>query len=160
VTACGSVSRVATPSSDPAECGEEFPLPRALAKAFKATRAHMQRRLEPLGLHAGQDYLLDLLDAEGEMTIGALAERLGVEIPTVVRTVQRMGPLIERTRDPDDRRRTRIALSERGREVVPAVREVISSVTAEATAGFTAAERAQLIELLRRAMANLSDEDS
>jgi DNA-binding MarR family transcriptional regulator len=82
------------------------PLVRLLAVAFKRSRARVQRELEELGVHAGQEYLLDVLSEEDGLTVGAIAERLGTEVPTVVRTVQRMeaGGLVAREPDPEYRR--------------------------------------------------------
>jgi MarR family transcriptional regulator, organic hydroperoxide resistance regulator len=136
------------------------PVPRLLAHAFKASRALLQRRLDAHGVHAGQDYLLDALWEQDGLTVGALAERLHVEVPTVVKTVDRMevAGLVRREADPADRRRSRIRLTDRGRAVVPAVRAALGEVEEIATAGFSDAERQTFRELLERARANLREE--
>ncbi|MEX2195381.1 MAG: MarR family transcriptional regulator [Thermoleophilaceae bacterium] len=133
------------------------PLPRSLAQAFKAARGQLQRELEPHGVHAGQDYLLEVLWEEDGLGVGAIAERLGIEAPTVVRTVQRMeaSGLVRRVRDPHDRRRARVVLTDRGRAVEPAVRRALDAVTRSATRGFSAQERDTLRELLERVRTNL-----
>lgn len=133
------------------------PLPRALAGAFKASRAELQRRLEPHGVHAGQDYLLEALYERDSVSVGELAEQLRVEAPTVVRMVQRMqaAGLVNRIADEHDKRRSLIVLTDRGRALVPTVREALADVTRTATRGFTPTERRQLLELLERARANL-----
>ena len=135
----------------------EPPLPRLLDRAFKAARAQAQRRLEVHGVHAGQDYLLDVLWEQDGQTVGEIAERLGIEVPTVVRTVQRMeaAGLLRREPDPQDRRRSRIALTAPGRAVEPDVRRALDEVDARATEGFSEEERAQFRSLLERADANL-----
>jgi DNA-binding MarR family transcriptional regulator len=136
------------------------PLPRLLALAFKACRAQVQRRLEAHGMHAGQDYLLDVLSEQDGLSVGEIAERLGVEVPTVVRTVQRMeaAGIVAREPDPRDRRRSRIVLTARGREVEPAVHAALDDVTKTATRGFSREEREQLRSLLERVRANLTDQ--
>jgi DNA-binding MarR family transcriptional regulator len=133
------------------------PVPRLLAQAFKASRALAQRRLEVHGVHAGQDYLLEALWAQDGQTVGALAERLRVEVPTVVRTVQRMeaAGLVRREPDPADRRRSRIVLTDRGRAVEPDVRAALREVEEIATAGFSDGERRAFRDLLARARENL-----
>jgi MarR family transcriptional regulator, organic hydroperoxide resistance regulator len=133
------------------------PVPRLLAQAFKASRALAQRQLEAHGVHAGQDYLLDALWEQDGLTVGALAERLGVEVPTVVKTVDRMegAGLVRREVDPADRRRSLILLTDRGRAVEPGVRAALREVEETATAGFSAAERETFRELLKRARENL-----
>jgi MarR family transcriptional regulator, organic hydroperoxide resistance regulator len=124
---------------------------RALAKAYKSVNAELGRRLEPHGLHPGQDYVLDLLWKEDGLPIGVLAERVGVEVPTLVRTVTRMeaAGLIRREEDPSDRRRVRVTLTERGRELERVVPPILAEVTEVASAHLSERERRQLIEALR-----------
>ena len=133
------------------------PLLRLLAGSFKLSRAQLQRELEEHGVHAGQDYLLEVLWEEDGLSVGEIAERLGIEVPTVVRTAQRMeaAGLIRREPDPADRRRSRIVLEERGRELEPIVRAALRQVSRTATKGLTAAEREQLLDLLTRVRGNL-----
>lgn len=130
---------------------------RQLSAAFKLSRRRLQAELDAHGLHAGQDYLVEVLAREDGLTVGEIAERLAIEVPTVVRTVQRMeaGALVRRERDPQDRRRTRIVLTDRGRALEPVVRDALRSVSDDATKGFSAAERAQLLDLLTRVQRNL-----
>ena len=133
------------------------PLPRLLATAFKAARGDLQRRLEEHGVYAGQDYLLDALSEEDGLTVGALAERLRIEVPTVVKTVQRMeaAGLVRRSPDPADRRRSLVHLTERGRAVLPAVREALAAVSEQGTAGLSVEERAELLRMLAVVSENL-----
>jgi DNA-binding MarR family transcriptional regulator len=133
------------------------PLLRLLAASFKLTRARLQRELEHYGVHAGQDYLLEVLWEEDGLTVGEIAERLAIEVPTVVRTVQRMeaGGTVRREPDPEDRRRSRIMLTQRGRDLEPVVRGALRSVSQAATEGLTEAEAEALESLLRRVKHNL-----
>jgi DNA-binding MarR family transcriptional regulator len=135
------------------------PLPRLLAQAFKASRGQVQRRLDALGMHAGQDYLVDVLSEHDGLSVGEVAERLGVEVPTVVRTVQRMeaAGIVAREPDPRDRRRSRIVLTKRGREAEPGVHAALDDVTKTATRGFSREETEQLRSLLERVRTNLTD---
>jgi MarR family transcriptional regulator, organic hydroperoxide resistance regulator len=124
---------------------------RALAKAFKGVNAELARRLEPHGVHPGQDYLLDELWHEDGQTVGALAARIGVEVPTAVRTVSRMeaAGLLRREPDPADGRRVLVRLTARGKELERIVPPILAEVTERATAGMSEAEREQLLRLLR-----------
>jgi DNA-binding MarR family transcriptional regulator len=133
------------------------PLLRLLASSFKLSRARLQEELELHGLHAGQDYLVEVLAGEDGLTIGEIATRLAVEVPTVVRTVQRMEAvgIVRREPDPADRRRSRIALTDHGRGLEPEVRGALEAVSRRATDGLTAGEREQLVDLLTRVRANL-----
>lgn len=120
----------------------------------------LQRELDEHAVHAGQDYLIELLvETEDGLTVGEIAERIGIETPTVVRTVQRMeaGGLVAKRRDPRDGRRSRIQLTATGRNVAPDVQAALRGVERRATRGLSADEREQLLALLSRVRANLSD---
>jgi DNA-binding MarR family transcriptional regulator len=137
---------------------KEATLIRLLAASFKLSRARLQEELEPHGLHAGQDYMVQVLaDEEEGLSIGEMASRLAVEVPTVVKTVQRMeaAGVVRREPDPADRRSSRIVLTEHGRSLEPIVREALEQVTATATGGLTQAEKEQLVDLLERVRRNL-----
>jgi DNA-binding MarR family transcriptional regulator len=123
---------------------------RAVAKAYKAINAELARRLEPHGVHPGQDYLLELLWREDGQPVGVLAERIGIEVPTLVRTVTRMeaAGVVRRDPDPADRRRVIVRLTRRGRRLERVVPAILAEVTELATAGMTESERSDLVRLL------------
>jgi DNA-binding MarR family transcriptional regulator len=133
------------------------PLLRLLAGTVKLSRAKLQRALEEHGVHAGQEYLLEVLWEDDGLSVGEIAARLGTEVPTVVRTAQRMEAAGIVTREPDrnDRRRSLIVLTERGRELQPVVLDALRSVSSTATNGLSDEERAQLIDLLTRVRRSL-----
>ena len=135
---------------------------RAVAKAFKGINAELGRRLEPYGVHPGQDYVLDELWEEDGIPVGVLASRIGVEVPTTVRTVTRMeaAGLLRRESDPADRRRVIVRLTDRGRELEQIVPGILADVTQQATAGMSGDERDQLLRLLRGLRANLRGVES
>jgi len=118
---------------------EPQPLPRTLAAVFKGTRAVMQAELDGLGVYPGQDYLLETLAEEDGLHVGEIARRLKIEVPTVVRTVQRLeaAGFVRRDRDPKDQRRSLVLLTDRGRAVTPAVRAALDAAGAAATTGFS-----------------------
>jgi DNA-binding MarR family transcriptional regulator len=130
---------------------------RALAKAFKGVNAELGRRLEPHGVHPGQDYVLDELWREDGQPVGVLAGRIGIEVPTLVRTLTRMeaAGLLRREADPADGRRAIVRLTDRGRELEEVVPGILAEVTERATAGMSEAERRRLLTLLRDLRQNL-----
>src|SRR5437879_12980455 len=69
---------------------------------------------------------LVLLDAHGSMTAGALARSLGVGLSTMTGIVDRIREqgLVTRGEDPDDRRATRVQLTETGRAGVRRLHEI------------------------------------
>ena len=132
---------------------------RALAKAFKGVNAELGRRLEPHGVHPGQDYVLDELWHRDGQPVGVLAGRIGIEVPTLVRTLTRMeaAGLVRREADPADGRRAIVRLTARGRELEEVVPAILADVTEQATAGMSRSQREQLLRLLGELRANLAD---
>jgi DNA-binding MarR family transcriptional regulator len=108
-------------------------------------------RLAPLGLeqrHAG--VLLRLAGNEGQSQ-QAIAEMIGVNATRMVFLVDELEKLglVERRRNPADRRSHALYLTGQGRAAVARVRAVTAEHDAELGAGLTAAQRAQLVGLLR-----------
>jgi DNA-binding MarR family transcriptional regulator len=62
--------------------------------------------------------------------------------------------LIERSRCPDDRRATRIALTPSGKLAVDPINEVLADTLNDALRGFDRDEYATLVGLLKRVLAN------
>jgi DNA-binding MarR family transcriptional regulator len=99
----------------------------ALARAH---RARLGALLAPHGLHAGQDLLLLAAWESPGLRQAVLAERLGVEPPTITRMLQRLerGGMIERRADPHDARVTLVYPTPRSRLLEGTVRRVWTSL--------------------------------
>lgn len=91
------------------------------------------------------------------LTVGELAERIGVEPPMVTKSLVRLDDSGWFTREPvpGDRRRVRLVLTDRGREAVPAIAEVWQQLAETATQGMPAQARADLVGLLEGVQAAL-----
>ncbi len=76
------------------------------------------------GISVSQCYSLDLLDTEGPLPTGTLAERLQLEISSVTRAVDGLvtAQLVAREPDPRDRRVRRVIITDRGRTLVSTIR--------------------------------------
>jgi DNA-binding MarR family transcriptional regulator len=131
-----------------------------LARACKAHRGSVGAVLSEVGLHAGQEMVLSHLWRQDGLTPSELADRLGVEPPTVTNTHSRMekAGLLERCRHPQDARCTRVYLTEQGRELREPVERRWKSVQENAFAGITPDEEALLRGLLVRIHNNLTRE--
>jgi DNA-binding MarR family transcriptional regulator len=129
----------------------------ALTAASRGYKAAAAERMRTVGVHTGQNFLLDALDAHGELTTGEIARELRVEVPTVTKMVQRMeaAGMVERRSDPEDRRRVRVSLTAEGKRAAQAVPRLLDEVTAASLRGFSAADRDQLTALLERLADNL-----
>src|SRR5689334_3169047 len=108
-------------------------------------------RLEPLGLeqrHAGMLVRLGENDGRSQQ---AIAEMLGVNPTRMVfltDELEKLG-LVERRRNPADRRSHALYLTEAGAAMLARVREVTRAHEAAITAGLSGPERDQLTALLR-----------
>jgi len=131
-----------------------------LTYASRAVKAHLESRLLAYNVHAGQQFILERLGLEDGLTPGELAQRIGVETPTVTRAAQRMEVtgLVRRIPDLDDARLVRVYLTERGREVQKLLPSVLRSATEEVLAGLTQDERVDLVRLLKHVQKNLVQE--
>ena len=100
--------------------------------------------------------LLHLLHNEGANQ-GHYAEQLDVEAITLCRMVDRMeeAGMIERRRDPADRRAWQLYLTARTREMIDEVRACIDSLLEDMLAGISPAERAEFARLLTLIGTNL-----
>ena len=104
--------------------------------AAKATRAEFDARLGEVGGSLAAFVVLRLADeAPGglELSQGQLAERMGVEAPTMVRHLDRLEKegLIERRRDARDRRVTRITVTPAGSRRLGVLRKVADAMDVE-----------------------------
>lgn len=131
-----------------------------LTSVSRAVKAHLESRLLAHGVHAGQQFILESLWQEDGLTPGELAQRIGVETPTVTRAAQRMEVtgLVRRIPDPEDARLVRVYLTERGREVQRLLPALLRAATEEVLTGLSQEERAELVRLLKRVQKNLLEE--
>jgi DNA-binding MarR family transcriptional regulator len=93
----------------------------------------------------------------GGVTVSEIAARLGVEQPTVTRSLSRLeqGDWFVRESVPGDRRATRIQLTGKGRAAVPEIEAAWRRLAETATAGMADDQRATLVDLLENVRGNL-----
>jgi len=109
-------------------------------------------RLAPLGLEQRQAGMLVRLAQNDGKSQQAIAELMGLNATRMVfltDELEQLG-LVERRRNPADRRSHALHLTEAGTAMLARVREVTAAHEADITAGLTEAERAELATLLRR----------
>jgi MarR family transcriptional regulator, organic hydroperoxide resistance regulator len=124
----------------------------ALARVSRQVKAAAAEAMRELGVHAGQNFILEELAREDSLTPGELARRIGVEVSTITRAAQRMeaAGLVRRVRDDADARLVRVALSAEGRRVARRLPGILQGVYEEALGQLTARERVSLVRLLRQ----------
>ena len=118
----------------------------------------LSRRLAPHGVQPGQLPVLLALWGGDDRTQGELARRARIEQPTMANTLRRMerDGLVRRNADPEDRRRTRIRLTDRAREIRESVTREVEESDAGAIRGLSVAETRLLGRLLGRMIQNVS----
>ena len=116
--------------------------------------AALQTRIKPMGLSTGVfPVMLHLWQQDG-LTQRDLVFRVGVEQATMANTLARMerDGLVLRRPDPEDGRIRRIWLTEKGRGLLDEATAAAAEENENVLSGLPAAERDQLVELLRKAI--------
>jgi DNA-binding MarR family transcriptional regulator len=128
-----------------------------LVEVSKLHRVHAHAALEELGLYRGQNFVLTALSEQEGLAQSELAERLLVRPPTISNSLERMETAgwIERRPDPDDRRISRVYLTEEGRALQGAVSALWYELEVRTFAGLSAGQKDSLWHALRRVRENL-----
>lgn len=109
---------------------------------------------DPAGRMGGGPARIRMLEAlaaaSAPLTVSDLGAAIGVDQPRASRLVQQgvTHGLLRREADPDDARRTRIALTDDGRRIARGMRGERREALGKALAAFTDEERAELARLL------------
>ena len=138
-----------------------LPLVRSVGYQIRMThrrlQSALQSRIERHGVTLGMwDYLPVLWDDDG-LTQRELSNRIGTMEPTTlsaVMSMERIG-LVRRRRNPKDRRKINIYLTEKGRTLEAILLPAAVEVVAEAVKGFTQRDTATLLRLLYAIQKNL-----
>jgi DNA-binding MarR family transcriptional regulator len=116
-----------------------------------ASRAFAQRIAE-VGLSPRGWGALNVLDQEGAITQQSLGRCIGMDPSTMVATIDELEAegLVERRRNPEDRRAHALHITAQGRRALAEGRKVARRAQADLLAPLDAGERRQLHELLLR----------
>lgn len=134
------------------------PLAYLLGDSARLLRRSFDARMRGMGVTGPQARLLLVLGLHEGENQGFYADRLDVEAITLCRMLDRMedAALIERRRDPADRRAWRVHLTAAGHELLPRLREGLVPMVEDMLAGLDDSDRARLGELLELVRANLA----
>jgi MarR family transcriptional regulator for hemolysin len=119
---------------------------------------HFEKCLRPLDFGMAYMPVAMALGKVGPLLQKDLAERCHVEQPTMAILLGRMerDGIIARKPHPDDKRATLIALTLKGKRLLPKIKRLLIAEAEIATAGLSDEDKAMLISLLRRIVSNLT----
>jgi MarR family transcriptional regulator for hemolysin len=125
----------------------------ALAEAARAWRARLDERLRPLGLSQARWIILLQLSRHGDgVAQKTLAERVGIEGPTLVRLLDRMTEdgWLERRESEADRRCKTVHMTDKARDVIEEIRKVATALRTELLAGTKPEELETMLRILQQ----------
>ena len=133
-------------------------LPFLLNDVSRLIRRRFDESARLIGVTRPQWRLLVTLSRNEGLNQGALAELLEVEPITLCRMVDRLeeAGLVERRRDPTDRRAWRLHLSAKSRPLLEQLRAIADDVFAQALGDITPATHDAVLATLTRMRANLA----
>jgi DNA-binding MarR family transcriptional regulator len=122
-----------------------------------ARRVYANATQELLGMNLKQVAMLAALRDQGELPQTVLCDRMKTTQNTVVTWLNELedAGYVTRLRDPDDRRKHNVALSEKGVAALERAETELRRLEDEALTGLTADERTQLRRLLAKALDSL-----
>lgn len=128
-----------------------------LVQATKAYRHRAAIALGTLNLHAGQDQILKALAQQDGQTMGALAQALAVQPPTITKMVARLGAqdLLRREQNMVDARSSSVYLTDKGRALMDELDQRLLVLEQDALTGIDEKDRKRLRKSLRQIQANL-----
>lgn len=130
-----------------------------LRDCYRSFSRALEARIKPRGIGLGQWYFLRELWEEDGLAQGDLSWRVGMTAPTTVVAIRRMveDGLVVRKQDEADRRKVRIHLTQRGRQLRDELLPLAFEVNSIATEGFSKTEIRQFRSYVDRMKKNLFD---
>jgi DNA-binding MarR family transcriptional regulator len=121
-------------------------------RLWRASHTRITQALEPLQLTPALFALLNVLGARVGAIQQEISSAMGVDPSTIVSLIDELegAELATRRPHPKDRRAREVAITAKGRRVLERARRMAVKVEDEVLGGLTAAERRQLLTLLRR----------
>ena len=144
--------RVAAPPATDPEVAEFAG--QLLFRLWRATHTRTAEALLTIGLTPALFALLNVLGAREGAIQTQLSSDMGIDPSAMVTLIDGLegAGLAERRRRPNDRRAWEVAITPKGRRTLERARRLAAQVQDDVLTGLSAAERRQLLTLLRRAL--------
>jgi DNA-binding MarR family transcriptional regulator len=123
-------------------------------RLWRVSHTRSAEALESLGLTTALFALLNFLGAHEGAIQQEIGAAMGIDPSTMVSLIDQLedAGLAKRRPHPTDRRAREVAITAKGRRVLEQARRLATQVEADVLRGLNAAERRQLLTLLRRAL--------
>jgi DNA-binding MarR family transcriptional regulator len=128
-----------------------------ISRASLAHRNIIDHQLNTSGIHRGQPPVLFALQKYDGMSNSEMAEFLGVTPATLTNKIKRMekAGLVIRKRDPEDKRFSRIYMTEKGRGIMAQLKASVREIENKLLMGFSKDEITILRGLVQRILHNV-----
>lgn len=125
-------------------------------RLWRASHTLTADALNSIGLTPALFALLNVLGAREGTIQQELSIDMGIDPSAMVKLINELenAGLAERRRRPNDRRAWEVVITPKGRRALVKARRLISQIEDQVLGGLTAADRRQLLTLLRRALAS------
>ena len=123
-------------------------------RLWRASHTRVAAGLESIGLTPASFGLLNVLGARRGATQRQLGSAMGIDPSTMVSLIDELetAGLAKRRPHPTDRRAREVVITPKGRRLLERGRQLALQVEDEVLGGLSAAERRELLRLLRRAL--------
>lgn len=134
----------------------QFTVNRFISLIGRCAQIYFDRELSRINIRSGQIRILRALEMKEGINQEYIRLLSHLDKATIAKTIK---PLvregyIERTRDPHDKRSYQISLTDKGREIMPMLKQTIRAWADILTAGFTEEEKRSVDNLLARMSEN------
>lgn len=125
-------------------------------RLWRASHTRTEQALGSIGLTTPVFAVLNVLGAREGTIQQQLSTDMGIDPSAMVKLINQLeeAGLAERRRRPNDRRAWEVKITPKGRHTLQQAKQLASDVEDEILGGLTAADRRQLLALLRRALAS------
>jgi DNA-binding MarR family transcriptional regulator len=125
-------------------------------RLWRASHTRIAERLESIGLTPASFGVLNLLGAREGAIQQEIGSAMGIDPSTMVALIDELekAGLAKRRPHPTDRRAREVVITPKGRRTLERGRGLAAEVEDDVLRGLTAAERRQLLTLLRRALSS------
>ncbi|MGE4585665.1 MAG: MarR family winged helix-turn-helix transcriptional regulator [Sphaerochaeta sp.] len=135
---------------------------RSLGKTFNHISRNIhwvvKHQLERYGVGSGQHFFLFLLDQSPGITQNEVSRKTNIDKATAAKGLAKLDlqGYIKRVPDTEDRRLRRLYLTEKGKEIIPKIKESLAQVTEICSADLSEKELEVLFSLLDKVESSLS----